>query len=317
MDAPRPAALAQPQAATLPWWRIGRASLTFLLDLIAMGRAGGADIVDPLIITLVLDVNVSAISQDPELQRRYACVGDIPPDDLRRPISISATAASLRLPYETVRRRIAKLAKRGLCEVTREGVMIPSAAVNSAAYLWLATARYERLKRFYLDLKALGAIGALPPPTDPTPFPAEPVRLANRVISEYFLRFSDAIMRGLGDPVSGLLLLEMTRANSEHLSAAQKAYDGAIPDELRRPIRAHALARRAGLPSETVRRHLAKLEAEGFCRRAEGGLLADLEQVAARTAEGGGLAENLTNVNRMFGKLASLGVVAFWEAEAS
>jgi DNA-binding Lrp family transcriptional regulator len=316
MEAPRPAQ-ALPNAATLPWWRIGRASLTFLLDLIAMGRAGGADIVDPLIMTLVLDVNVSAISQDPALQRRYAGIADIPPDELRRPISISATAASLRLPYETVRRRIARLAERGVCEVTRDGVMVPSAAVNNAAYLWLATARYERLKRFYGDLKALGAIGALPPPMDPTPFQAAPVRLANRVVSEYFLRFSDAIMRGLGDPVSGLLLLEMARANAEHLTAAEMAHDGPIPDELRRPVRPHALARRAGLPSETVRRHLAKLETDAFFRKVDGGLLADLEQVAARTATGGGLAENLTNVNRMFGKLASLGVVAFWEAEAS
>jgi DNA-binding Lrp family transcriptional regulator len=316
MDAPRPAQVS-PTPATLPWWRIGRASLGFLLDLIALGRAGGADIVDPLIITLVLNVNVSAISQDPELQRRYAGVDDIPPDELRRPISISATAASLRLPYETVRRRIARLAERGVCEVSREGVMIPSAAVNNPSYMWLAAARYERLKRFYDDLKALGAIGDLPAPTDPTPFEGPPVRLANRVISEYFLRFSDAVMRGLGDPVSGLLLLEMARANAEHLTPAEMAHDGPIPDALRRPVRAHALARRAGLPSETVRRHLAKLETDGFFRRVEGGLLADLEQVAVRTAAGGGLAENLTNVNRLFGKLASLGVVAFWEAEAS
>lgn len=316
MEAPRSAQVV-PAHAPLPRWRIGRASLTFLLDLIAMGRAGGGDIVDSLIMILVLDVNISAVSQDPALQRRYAGIADVAPDELRRPISISATAASLRLPYETVRRRVARLAERGVCEVTRDGLMIPSAAVNSPAYLWLLTGRYERLKRFYDELKALGALGALPPPTDPTPFAAAPVRLANRVISEYFLRFSDAVMRGLGDPVSGLLLLEMARANAEHLTPAEMAHDGPIADEVRRPIRAHALARRAGLPSETVRRHLAKLERDGFFRKVDGGLMADLEQVAARTAAGGGLAENQMNVNRLFGRLASLGVIAFWEAEAS
>jgi DNA-binding transcriptional ArsR family regulator len=282
-----------------------------------MGRAPGGDILDPLIVALVLDVNVSGISQDPELQRRYAGVGDIPPDTLRRPVSISAVAASLRLPYETVRRRIARLAERGACEVTRDGVMVPSSTVNNPGYLMLAGARYERLKRFYWDLKALGALAALPAPLDPQPLAEPPVRLANRVISEYFLRFSDSVMRGLGDPLSGLLLLEMARANAEHLGAAEMARDGPIPDELRRPIRAHALARRVGLPSETVRRHLAKLDAAGYCRKVDGGLLAALEQMGERTEEGRGLAENLTNVNRLFGRLANLGVVAFWEAEAS
>lgn len=316
MDAPRPAPALPAPAAALPWWRIGRASLGFTLDLIAMGRAGGADILDPLILTLVLDVNVSGISQDPELQRRYAGIGDAPPDDIRRPVSISAVAASLRLPYETVRRRILRLAERDLCEITRDGVMVPSGAVNSPAYLWLATARYERLKRFYLDIKALGALGPLPAPADPRPLPAAPVRLANRVISEYFLRFIDSVMRGLGDPLTGFLMLEVARANAEHLGPAEMARDGPIPDELRRPVRAHALARRVGLPSETVRRHLAKLDELGFCRKVDGGILAAIEQMDDRI-EDGGLAENLINVNRLFGRLANLGVVAFWEAEAS
>jgi DNA-binding Lrp family transcriptional regulator len=316
MDAPRPAPTPAEAAAALPWWRIGRLSLGFVLDLIAL-RPPGGDVVDPLILTVVLEANIAAVNQDPELQRRYARADDPPPDELRRPVSVSAVAASLRLPYETVRRRVAKLAGLGACVVTPEGVMIPAAVVNNAAYLIFAGIRYERLKQFYFDLKALGALQNLPAPAEGPPFDAPPARIAARVISEYFLRVVDSIMLGIGDPVAGLLLLEMARANGEHAAPEERLRDGPIPDDLRRPIRPHALARRVGMPAETVRRHLAKLDETGFCRRVPGGLLAALEQLGERTADGYGLATNLVNVQRMFVKLATLGVVAYWEQEAS
>jgi DNA-binding Lrp family transcriptional regulator len=270
-----------------------------------------------LILTMVLEANIALVNQDPVLQRRYARADDPPPDELRRPVSVSAVAASLRLPYETVRRRVVKLAALGACVVTREGVMIPAAVVNNAAYLMIAAVRYERLKRFYFDLRALGALRNLPSPGEEAPFEGPPVRIANRVISEYFLRVVDSIMLGIGDPVAGLLLLEMARANGEHVAAEERLREGPLPDDLRRPIRPHALARRVGLPAETVRRHLARLDETGFCRKVPGGLLAALEQLGERNAEGYGLAANLVNVQRMFVKLAALGVVAYWEQEAS
>lgn len=51
------------------------------------------------------------------------------PDELRRPVSILAISNSLRLPYETVRRHAAALAKDGLCRrVGRQGVIVLATA---------------------------------------------------------------------------------------------------------------------------------------------------------------------------------------------
>jgi DNA-binding Lrp family transcriptional regulator len=295
-------------------WRIGRASLGFILDVIALSR-GPSDIMDPLILTVVLEANVAAINQDPELQHRFAAVHAPPPDAIRRPVSMSAVAASLRLPYETVRRRITRLAEAGACTLTARGVLISAARVSDPAYLAVATARYERLRRFYFDVAALGALPDSPPEGGP-PIPEPPVRLANRVISEYMLRVMDQMMRRTGSPLTGLVLLEMARANAEHLAPDSKEIEGPLPDAARQPVRTLTLAKRLGLPRETVRRHVARLDAQGFCRSAQGGRLAALEQLSMPHARGHGLGDNLTNLQRMFAKLAALGVIAYWEAQA-
>ncbi|MDE2488721.1 MAG: hypothetical protein KGO51_15110 [Alphaproteobacteria bacterium] len=296
-------------------WRAGRASLGFVLDIMALSR-GENDVIDPLILSVVLEANVAAVSQDPQQQLRYASIDAPPPDEVRRPVSVSAVAASLRLPYETVRRRISRLAASGACTITPRGVLITAARVSDPAYLVIATARYERLRRFYRELKALGLLTNLPQPLAAAPLPAAPVRIGNRAISEYMLRVIDQMMRRLGDPVTGLILLEMARANAEHLPDEAVAIEGPVPDDMRHPIRTLTLAKRLGLPSETVRRHVAKLERQGFCRRLERGRLAALEQLALPDGRGHGLADNLSNLQRLFSKLATLGVTAFWDAEA-
>ncbi|MDB5494570.1 MAG: hypothetical protein JWP86_1907 [Phenylobacterium sp.] len=305
-----------PPAEFYPQWRIARASLAFLLDVFANGRDGG-DIMGPLILSVIVEANVAPINQDPELSRRYATLDSPPPDDLRRPVSINAVAASLRLPYETVRRRIAKMADDGVVVVTPRGVYVPTLAVDDPFRLAMATYRYERLKAFYLELKALRALDDVPvrPPDAPT-YPAPPIRAGVRLISEYTLRVIDQIMRRLGDPLTGLILLEMARANAEHLPSGTTRADRPMPDALRKPIPVLALSRRLGLPPETTRRHVRRLEAEGFCRRVRGGRLAALEQLGQRGDGAHGLDENLHNVQRLFAKAAALGVVAYWEDEA-
>ncbi|THD79364.1 MAG: ArsR family transcriptional regulator [Phenylobacterium sp.] len=301
-------------STTIQWWRIGRASLGYILDNINMSRGPG-DIIDPLILSAIVEANIALINQDPELQRRYASLDQSPPDELRRPVSVSAVAASLRLPYETVRRRVARLAENGACTLTPRGVMVPSAILDGPFYRVIALARYERLKRFYFDVKALGALATLAMPADPPTFDDVPVRSVNRAISEYMLRVIDGTMRRIGDPLTGLILLEMARANAEHLPDDDMQIEGPTPDLGRRPVRTLVLAKRLGLPSETVRRHVARLEKGGFCRQVDGGRLAALEQLGQGEEGGHGLAENLINVQRLFSRLATLGVLAYWEAE--
>lgn len=310
---PGPHAGAAPQL-----WRIGRASLGFLVDTFSMSRGGAGDIVDPLLLTVIVDSNLAPFNQDPELTARYATLDDPPPDELRRPVSVNAIAASLRMPYETVRRRVTRLIELGAVQATPKGVVVPAGTLHNPFYDIVATARYERMKRLYFEIKALGGLAGLDvrPPEAPRHERA-PVRLANRQLSEYSLRVIDGFMRRLGDPVTGLILLEMAHANAEHLSASETAYEGPMSDDKRRPIRALTLAKRVGLPPETVRRHVAKLEQHGFCRKVEGGLLAALEQLGQGGSGEHGLMNNLTNLHRMLVRLAALGVLAFWDDEAA
>jgi DNA-binding Lrp family transcriptional regulator len=305
-------------APALPWWRIGRATLNYITDSIALGRTGGADILDPLISWAIVEANVAVINQDAELSRRYAALDTPPPDELRRPVSVNAIAASLRLPYETVRRRVAAMTAAGICVSTPRGVYVPTAVLTGPGYDTLALGRYERLKRFYAELQALSALGGvnLTPASAPR-HEQPPVRAANRAISEYMLRVIDEAMLRWGDPLPSILLMEMTRANVEPTDPQRLMMDAPVPDAFRVPITVLDLARRVGLPAETVRRHVAKLEAAGLCRRAKGGRLAALEQLGRGGGNRHSLADMHANVQRLMARCAALGVVGFWEAEAA
>jgi DNA-binding Lrp family transcriptional regulator len=309
-----PLGSAAPQSSP-QWWRLGRASLGFILDTFTLTRNGG-DIMGPLITSVIIDANVSLINQDPAVSRHYSALDAPPPDELRRPISINAVAASLRLPYETVRRRVAAMIAAGTCVATPRGVYVPAAALSGPAYDAIAGARYQRLKQFYFELKALSAFTSVGLAAAGVPIhTSPPVRAGNRAIAEYTLRVIEGIMRRLGDPLTGIILLEMTRANAEPTDRAHLVLDALLPDEFRIPVNTLTLARRVGLPPETVRRHVAKLEAAGFCRKVSGGRLAALEQLGRGPGGNHGLAENLQNVQRLFAKCAALGLVAYWEAE--
>lgn len=316
MEASHP--FAAPPAAPAPqWWRLGRATIGFLLDILSMGRGTG-DVIDPLIVSVVIEANVAPINQDPELSVRYATLEAVPPEELRRPVSINAVAASLMLPYETVRRRVARMIETGAIVATPKGVVVPAMMVDNPFYLITATARYERMKRFYFELKALGFLdGVLPLPNDVPAYASPPIRAANRAISEYVLRLIEAVMRHVGDPVSGLIVLELGRANSENLTEFDKQIEGPIPDERRTPVSMLELSRRVGLPAETVRRHVKKLIAGGFVRSGKGGCYAAVERLATPNANGNGLADNLSNLQRMFARCAAQGVIAHWEKEAA
>lgn len=313
MGHPLPAT--QPQSAP-QWWRIGRTSLSFLLDTFGASRGGG-DIIDPLLVTAVLDANVAPVAQDSTLSLRYATLEAPPPDDLRRPVSVNAIAASLRMPYETVRRRLTRLAGFGAVTVTPKGVVTPMGTVDNVFYRVVAVAHYERTRRFYFELKALGALADVNPrPAEAPRHESPPVRLANRLLSEYSLRMIDSLMRRIGDPVSGMILLELAKANIEHLDEAELSVEGPLPDSRRMPIRALALAKRVGLPPETVRRHVATLEKGGLCRRVRGGLLAAPEQLGRGEDGSHGVFDNVANLHRLFSRLAQFGVLAYWEDEA-
>lgn len=94
-------------------------------------------------------------------------------------------------------------------------------------------------------------------------------------ISRLSLSFTlDQVAAGLAglNPLDALLVLAVNQANIAPLTrdpAARQAYgalESAAPDTARRPASINAIANSLGIPFETARRRLKRLEAAGVCR---------------------------------------------------
>ena len=300
---------------------LARASVVLFTDVADIARDGGP-VLDPLLLIAVVEANVAPINQDPVLQQKYGGLDTPPPDELRRPVSINAVAASLGQPFETVRRRLKALEARGECVIGPKGVVVPTARLAADDYRRQAMLRYERVRRLYQELAAAGGLADMPTDTGPPlPGAAEggfvdpPVRLVNRLLSEYYLRALELLGRQVGDPLTGLIVMALARLNMASQTPQQRAAKHLLPDRARQPIRRSELARSLGLPSETVRRRLLDLEARGYCKTSREGVVFAIERVAAPDAQRL-LHDNNVNLMRMMSRLARYGVLAYWDAEA-
>lgn len=307
MDA-APASAAAPASLAEALDGVTRLSLGYVLDSIEISRDGG-DIVDRLLIAAILDANLAPIRQDAALQAAYARLDAPPPEALSRPVSVNAVAQSLGLPFETVRRRLARLARQGVCTMTPRGALVPLALLATPRFEAIGLARYQRLERFYRDLMAAGALPDLPEATEALPAGGPPVRIANRILAEYLMRSIESIMRRIGDPLTGLLLLHVIGANTEHLATQEVGSEGGVL----RPVRINRLAERLNVPAETARRHALLLVRAGYCSRTPEGIIGRAERLA-RPEMSGLLDENQVSIRRMFTHLARYGVLEDWKA---
>jgi hypothetical protein len=317
VDSPAIRLAAAPIATSI--WPAGRLLVDFALDIADIARDGGP-VLDTLILTVVVEANLDAVNRDPALQRLYGGLNAPPPDDLRRPVSVNSVAASLGLPYETVRRHLVRMASLGQCKFVPGGVLVPVAQLTSPRFVKIAVARYERTRRLYHDLKAMGALPSLsaePRRSYANPalgFDGAPVRLVNRLLSEYYLRLIELMMRRLGDPISALVVLGLARANMAALSDEARAAPGLLPETARQPVRRSALAAQLGLPAETVRRRLMELEQKGYYRPTRGGLMISIDLVV-RPDSLRSLQENQANLIRFLSRLRRYGLLELWDAE--
>lgn len=294
----------------------------FVLDLFKRASFG-MDVQDTVLIAAITQANLSHLSRDPELQRRYASLSTPMDDALRRPISVNAIAASLRMPFETVRRRVARMAEFGAVEISARGVTVPSGPLGSAAYDMAARANYELVHALYERLTASG----LDLPHATTVFGGgfssddPPIRLVARISADYALRLVEPIATHLGDLVAGMLLMDVIQANTEHFpldplsdAALELGPEGFPADHLRRPVRTVELGRRLGLPPETVRRKMLRLVARDRCVPGPKGYI-----VPGRVLAGEPLwsitQDNRAQLLRLFATLADYGVLDLWRTE--
>jgi DNA-binding Lrp family transcriptional regulator len=293
----------------------------FALDLVKLGGFG-RDVIDALLLCAVSQANVAQITRNAALQRTYATLDQPPPDELRRPVSVSAIANSLRIPFETARRRISSLVELGVVRTAERGVIIPTAPLNSPFYRMGAEANYALVRNLYFRLRGIGLLEDLPRPTAGAFDPEHPpVRLVIRLSSDYLLRLAEPITIHMGDLVTGLVLMDVVHANTEHLDDSQGGEDeeawterAFVPDSLRRPVRTTTLAERLGIPQETVRRHIHRLVESGKCERSGNGCIIPA-RVLARPPFVQYMLDNQSHLHRLYAALGDFGILAEWERQ--
>jgi DNA-binding IclR family transcriptional regulator len=290
-----------PQIAAL----IMRESSAYLLDLLPL-VCGDLDFLDGLLMLAIVQANVWPVILDPAAQAAFAGAAEPPPDERRRPVSIAALAGSLRLPYETVRRRVRRLVAEGRCRTTPEGVYVPTENLSTPQN----EANLRAALRLTRDLHArLVAEGCFPAAGTASDWPEPPVRLVARVVGDYFLRMVLVLAERYGDPLDGFILMQIVRINARGHASGRAGSDPILQDSLRRPATVSLVARALGLSHELARRRVNALIARGACRRVEGGLIVPrdrLESPELRQL----MRDNHAALRRMFEALGRFGALA-------
>lgn len=273
--------------------RLLRLSVSYMLDQLATARVI-FDILDSLIAVAVSQANVAPVNASRELQLRYATYDQPPPDDLRRPISINALAQSLRLPFETVRRRLIKLSLLGVCQSTRAGVMVPTRALLGPIH----HGALERNDQLTAELwrRASDDLQGPHPGGGESVWADRPLRLLSRVAFDYVLRLGDQLSEVFGDPTSVAVWAATIEADEA-------------------PISMQAIARRVQLSPETVRRRVHELVGQNRLQISPSGVVPSPEFLRSEAIDRV-VARNRTDLLRLFAVLSDLGVIGYWARRA-
>jgi predicted transcriptional regulator len=138
-------------------------------------------------------------------------------------------------------------------------------------------------------------------------------RAAARVAVEYFLRQVETVsMIVEGDFFLGLVLAAMGSANVARVARSPELSErygsqNAIPDELKTPISVYAIATSLGLPYETGRRYVRRLEKLGMCEKTKGGWVVPAKVLM--TSQAGTMIErSIANLRQFIVALRAAGV---------
>lgn len=136
----------------------------------AQGLAGmlpGEDILTMLVHRAIVTANLAHLDVDPSL-RQFATLAAAPPDEVRRPVSVRAVAASMGVPFETVRRRTQRLVELGICRRVRGGLIVPAATLEGPDAELALRGNIAGLRRLFRRLESAGfdLSGAAAPPAE-------------------------------------------------------------------------------------------------------------------------------------------------------
>jgi predicted transcriptional regulator len=129
--------------------RMARSTNSFYLRTAeVLADAADGDLVRGIVFLGVIQANIQTLNSDLDLSLQYGGVENIPPDDIRRPISVYALAQSLDLPYETTRRYVQKMIEDGRCVREPAGIVAPATVLAQPPIRAAVERNYANLSNF-------------------------------------------------------------------------------------------------------------------------------------------------------------------------
>lgn len=125
---------------------------------LAAGLTGG-DVVHGIILMAIIHANTATLRLS-DGDNDYDAAPGLPQDSLRTPVSVYAIAKQLGLPYETVRRHVARLMDEGRCIRVGErgGVIVPARAIGDMRQDAFIAQSLDSLRALVADQDRIGAV---------------------------------------------------------------------------------------------------------------------------------------------------------------
>jgi hypothetical protein len=121
-----------------------------------MGQVHDDDFLAGLIFTAIWTANVAHITGGAD-NVKFGNLLDLPPDEIRRPVTVTAISSSLRIPNETVRRYAGKLVRSGAAiRIEGKGLVIPRAQLAQSDSYEGVRHVYRHIVRAVADLHRAG-----------------------------------------------------------------------------------------------------------------------------------------------------------------
>jgi hypothetical protein len=136
-----------------------RASRNYFLNWVQLiSEAWDGDILTGIIFLAIVNENTRMVLKMDLNPSTFSSGVELPPDEMRLPVSVYVLSKTLGLSYETTRRHVAKLIDRGLCIRVSErgGLLVPRSVLARDATGAVVAKNLENLDQL---LSALACIG--------------------------------------------------------------------------------------------------------------------------------------------------------------
>ena len=136
-----------------------RASRDYFLRWVQLvSETWDGDILTGIIFLTIVNENTRMVRKMDINPSAFSSGSDLPPDEMRLPVSVYVLSRVLSLSYETTRRHVAKLIDRDLCIRVggRGGLVVPRAVLAGDASAAVVARNLDNLDEF---LSALDRIG--------------------------------------------------------------------------------------------------------------------------------------------------------------